>query len=65
MEDDEVRQAQNWSHSTGMNAMCFLCPLLHSKCIGSKNKLWNSCQRRIATEREMEKWKITELPKGR
>ena len=52
--------AKTWGIRTGFNQMCFECPLLHSKCIGSRNKTWQSCHKRISTEREMKKWQETE-----
>ena len=56
----EEYHVKAWVSQTGFNQMCFRCPVLLEKCIGSKNKTWHVCHRRIGIEREMEKWQETE-----
>ena len=57
---DEEYHVKAWVSQTGFNQMCFRCPVLLEKCIGSKNKTWHVCYRRIGIEREMKKWQETE-----
>ena len=57
---DEEYHVKSWAAQTGFNQMCFRCPVLLEKCIGSKNKTWHVCHRRIGIEREMKKWQETE-----
>ena len=57
---DEEYHVKAWVSKTGFNQMCFRCPVLLEKCIGSKNKTWHVCHRRIGIEREMKKWQETE-----
>ena len=46
---------ESWSHRTGFNPMCYKCPLLKGKCMGSKNHTWTGCASREVYEREKEK----------
>lgn len=53
----EENSIQAWANRTGLNAMCYQCPLLCKKCIGSKNKTWTVCHRRKSVEYEAERQK--------
>lgn len=50
-EENEKKAITYWCHSTGFNEMCYKCPLLGSRCIGSRNYMWHDCVKRNAYER--------------
>jgi hypothetical protein len=47
----ERRKKEAWTRKTGFNQMCYECPLLKAKCIGSKNQTWTNCLTREMHEK--------------